>query len=67
MKTNEIGLSAFSEETLKEMDMENVEGGGAVDLNISKCKGTVNNCSGGNCPCQPATPIQAPPKEVETT
>ena len=52
MKPNEKenALSAFSEETLTEMGMENVEGGkiAGVDLNISKC-GATNNCQGGNC------------------
>jgi hypothetical protein len=39
------GLEGFSEETLSEMAMENVEGGG---WNISRCEET-NNCDGGNC------------------
>ena len=52
---NENALSAFSEETLTEMGMENIEGGGKlVDLNVSKCNGT-DNCGGCNnvpgCSC----------------
>ena len=45
MSLDSSELSAFSDETLGEMAMENVEGG--IDLNVSKCGG--NNCSGGNC------------------
>jgi len=43
METNENALSAFSDETLNEMAMEDLEGGGAK-LNV--------NCpSNTNCPC----------------
>jgi len=48
METNENALSAFSDETLNEMAMKDVEGGGTIDLNIPKCGGT-DNCKGGNC------------------
>ena len=64
METKENALSAFSDETLNEMAMENVEGGGTVDLNVSKC-GLSNNCSGGNCIA--GCGVAVPPKEEEKT
>ena len=48
METNENALSAFSDETLTEMGMENVEGGGLISGTANKQCPT-NNCSGGNC------------------
>ena len=54
METKENALSAFSEETLNEMAMENVEGGADLGVNIpcgtknDGCGG-INNCTGGNC------------------
>ena len=54
METKENALSAFSEETLNEMAMENVEGGGELGVNIpcgtknDGC-GATNNCQGSNC------------------
>jgi len=54
----ENALSAFSDETLTEMGMENVEGGGTVDLNV-KCP--VNNCN-GNCSEGCGVPVPIPDK-----
>jgi hypothetical protein len=48
METKENALSAFSEETLTEMGMENVEGGGILDGVANKSCPT-NNCQGANC------------------
>jgi len=46
MKTNDEELQNFSEETLNEMAMENVEGGVGIDLELGT---KINNCSKGNC------------------
>ena len=59
-------LSAFSEETLTEMAMEDVEGGADLGVNIpcgtknDGC-GATNNCSGANClaGCGIAAPDQS--------
>ena len=48
METKENALSAFSEETLNEMAMENVEGGD-VGLNVHKC-GSADNCGCNSVP-----------------
>ena len=50
MKTKDEVMSNFSEESLNEMAMENVEGGGGLssDYNTTSCP-VINNCSGGNC------------------
>ena len=44
MKTNEEVASNFSEETLNEMAMEDLEGG-----TIIQYEAKVNNCKTGNC------------------
>jgi len=44
----EDALSAFSEETLTEMGMENVEGGALISGAANKQCPT-NNCQAGNC------------------
>ena len=50
MKPNEKenALSAFSGETLTEMGMENIEGGGLIEGTANKSCPT-NNCQLGNC------------------
>ena len=65
METNEKALSKFSEETLNEMELENVEGGANGDSVNKKCP--TNNCSGGNCSggCGISSPI-ATPTTVDT-
>jgi len=49
LNEEENALSAFSEETLTEMGMENVEGGGLISGTANKSCPTINNCDGGNC------------------
>jgi len=49
METKENALSAFSDETLNEMAMENLEGGAMLEGTANKSCPTTNNCSGGNC------------------
>jgi len=54
MKPEEFkdALSAFTEETLSEMGMENVEGGflDNVKVNLVNCTIATNNCGeGSNC------------------
>ena len=57
---NENALSAFSEETLTEMGMENIEGGGLISGTANKDCPT-NNCQGGNC--SPGCGVVVTPKE----
>ena len=68
METKENGLAAFSDETLSEMAMENLEGGGdGLSINVPKC-GTTNNCSAGNCIAGCGSnncPLPPPAKPIE--
>ena len=75
METNKNDLSAFSDETLNEMAMEDLEGGIGDGNNVFKCPTTTitNNCSGGNCilgcgstPTTPTTPT-VPPTNLESS
>jgi len=64
MESKEKGLSAFSDETLNEMAMEKLEGGGIIDLNYNKCPNT-GNCVPG-CACSgPVTPSNSTEAAVE--
>jgi len=53
-KNKESLAEQFSAETLKEMEMESIDGG-ILDNNTVNPKCT-NNCAGGNCPCTPSKP-----------
>jgi len=60
METNENALSAFSDETLNEMAMENLEGGIADGNTANKgCPITTNTCPNNNvagCGCSISLP-----------
>ena len=57
MKTDKKELSNFSEETIKEMSMENVEGGGLINPNPAKCNPS-NNCAINCTGCGTPEPIE---------
>ena len=69
METKENALSAFSEETLNEMAMENLEGGSELGVNIPNCGtkndgcGSTNNCTTGNC--APGCGVPAPIDDLQ--